>query len=65
MKEGKVPRALAQAQPSIPVCAASYGKARANSNDLSVISYDVDVTVERSGKTRIHSRGVVGCDAMP
>ncbi len=65
LNEGKVPHALAQAQPFIPVCAASYGKAKVTSEDPSVISYDVDVTLQRSGKMRVNSRGTVGCDPMP
>lgn len=65
MTEGKVPRVLAQSQPSIQVCAVAYRKAKAPANDPSIISYDVDVTLEKSGKARVNSRGTVGCDAMP
>lgn len=65
LSEGKVPRGLAQAQPSVESCGAAYRRIKAPANDPSLISYDVDVTFKRSGKARINSRGTVGCDAMP
>ncbi len=61
--EGKVPRALAA--PSPQACAAAYRAAKAGADDPSVISYDVDMTIDPAGKTQVLSRGAVGCDAMP
>jgi hypothetical protein len=63
--EGKIPRALSQMQPSTEVCAAAYRRANATSDNPSVISYDVDVTVKRAGKPRVNSRGKVGCHPLP
>jgi hypothetical protein len=65
LSEGKVPRGLAQSQPSVESCGAAYRRTKAPANDPSLISYDVDVTLKRSGKARINSRGTVSCDAMP
>lgn len=65
MTEGKVPRALSQMQPSTEVCAAGYRRANATSGNPSIITYDVEVTMGRTGKPRVNSRGKVGCFPMP
>jgi hypothetical protein len=65
MTEGKIPRALSQMQPSTEVCAASYRRANSTSDNPSIITYDVDVTLSQAGKPRVNSRGRVGCYPMP
>ncbi len=61
--EGRVPKTLAA--PSPQACAAAYRAAKAGADDPSVITYDVDMTIDPTGKTQVLSRGAVGCDAMP
>lgn len=64
-QEGKIPPRLAQSAPPVQACAASYGKEKAPADGPSVIYYDVDMTVDRSGKTTINSLGTVFCEPLP
>jgi hypothetical protein len=63
--EGKIPQAMAHALPSVQRCAASYKALQATRDDPSIIIYDVEITVDATGKTRLLSRGVVGCEPLP
>ncbi len=63
--EGKIPQAMTHALPSVQRCAASYKALRATPDDPSVIIYDVEITIDAAGKTRLLSRGVVGCEPLP
>jgi hypothetical protein len=65
LREGKIPRALAQSPPPSQACALAYQTAKAPIDDPSIIFYDVDMTIDDVGRTTIISRGAVGCDAMP
>ena len=63
--EGKISPAMVHAVPSAQRCAASYKAMRATPDDPSVIIYDVEMTIDVAGKTRVLSRGVVGCEPVP
>jgi hypothetical protein len=63
--EGKVPRAMAQTTPPVQACAVSYQQSKVQPDDPSEIFYDVDMTLDRSGRSQVLSRGTVGCVAMP
>ncbi len=63
--EGKIPRAMARTPPSPQACAASYKDMKASVDDPSIITYDVEITVNAAGKTAVLSRGAPACGAMP
>lgn len=63
--EGKIPRAMAQSQPTPQACVASYSKSQAQPSVPSMIVYDVDMTLEINGKSQILSRGQPSCLAVP
>ncbi len=60
---GMIPHAMAQAP--LPSCKISYQKRQAGADDPSLISYDVDMTLNNQGKTHINSRSALSCDPMP
>lgn len=63
--EGKIPRAMAQSQPTLQACVASYSKLQAQPSVPSMIVYDVDMNLEINGKSQILSRGQPSCLAIP
>ena len=65
VQEGKIPAQLAQSAPPVHACTASYAREKAPADDPSVISYGIDMTVDRAGDTKIHSFGSLGCEPMP
>jgi hypothetical protein len=67
VRAGAIPRELALSPPSVQICAAEYRKekAPAPADDPSIIFYDVDITLDESGKAQVNSRGAVGCEPMP
>jgi hypothetical protein len=66
-REGKIPRSLAQSPPPTEACATAYRKQQlpADDPDPSEIHYDVDVTLDQSGRMRVNARGAIGCEPMP
>jgi hypothetical protein len=66
-REGMIGPALAASPPPVQVCVAAYRKADppATADDPSLITYEVDMTLDLSGSTRLLSRGPVGCEPMP
>ena len=67
VRTGAIPRELALSPPSVQICAAEYRKEKvpAPADDPSIIFYDVDITLDKSGKAQVNSRGAVGCEPMP
>jgi hypothetical protein len=67
VRAGPIPRELALSPPSVQICAAEYRKEKvpAPADDPSIIFYDVDITLDESGKAQVNSRGTVGCEPMP
>ncbi len=65
VQEGKIPAQLAQSAPPVQVCAASYAREKVPADDPNVISYGIDITLDRAGNTKIHSIGPIGCEPMP
>jgi hypothetical protein len=67
VRTGAIPRELALSPPSVQICAAEYRKEKvpAPADDPSIIFYDVDITLDESGKAQVNSRGAVGCEPMP
>ena len=65
MNEGKVPRVMALAQPSVQLCGNAYRRLNAPADTPSIVYYDVDVTLERSGKVHVKSRGQANCAPVP
>jgi hypothetical protein len=65
--DGAIPPALAHRPPPTRACASAYrrGQTPTPADDPSLITYDVDVTVDGSGGSRVIPRGAVGCEAMP
>jgi hypothetical protein len=64
-REGGIPPQLARTPPPVPACAAGYGKGNDPADAPSLITYEVDMTLDRSGKAEFRSFGPVGCDPMP
>ncbi len=60
-----VPPALAQSPPPVPACTTAYRRAEAPADGPSMIIYDLDVTLDISGRTQVNSFGTVGCEPMP
>ena len=65
LAEGIVPPELAQAPLPTQACTISYRKDKAPPDDPSVVTFDVDMTVDLAGKVEVISRGKVGCNPMP
>ena len=63
--DGTIPAELAQGPLPTRACTESYRNDKAPSDDPSVISFDVDMTLDLSGKVTLISRGKIGCAAMP
>jgi len=62
---GQLPRAMAKSVPSLQVCTESYRAEKAPADDPSVITYDLDIIIDATGKTEVLSRGAVGCMPVP
>ncbi len=64
MKEGRFGKAISQQAPPVKACQASYAdpKAKAPLSDPSMLTYDVDITIEAGKKTVVNSRGTLGCE---
>ena len=59
VRGGAVPHEMAQSPPSVQACAAAYRKEKVPvpANDPSIIFYDMDVTLDVSGKSQVNSHG--------
>lgn len=65
-REGKIPRAVAQSPPPVQACVAGYGKDNTTpADDPSIVAYDVDMTLDRTGRVQVNARGAVECYPMP
>jgi hypothetical protein len=60
-REGRFPPTLAQAPPPVEACAPIYQTTRTPADDPNIISYDVDILVDGSGRTQLKSVGAPGC----
>ncbi len=65
LAEGKIPRDMGPLVPSPEVCAGSYAAERAPADDPSVITYDVEMTIDLAGNALVLSHGAVGCAPVP
>jgi len=65
LTEGKIPHDMGQPVPSPELCAASYAAERAPADDPSIITYDVEMTIDLAGNAQTLSRGAVGCAPVP
>ena len=65
MNDGKIPRIMTLSQPSVQLCGAAYRRVNAPADTPSSIYYDVDVSLDRSGKVHINSRGRASCAPVP
>ncbi|HEX3350967.1 MAG TPA: hypothetical protein VHS58_22975 [Acetobacteraceae bacterium] len=63
--EGKIPKSMAGSALSRTACAAHYEAMKATPDDPSVVTYDVDMTIDPTGKTQVRSLGAIACEAMP
>lgn len=66
-RDGLIPQAIAALPPPVQACAAAYRLATVKTlpDDPSIVFYDVDMTLDRSGKAQVLSRGVVQCAPLP
>jgi hypothetical protein len=60
-----LPRALATQVPSPDICKTAYAASKAPVTDASVVLYEVDMMLDRSGKAHVLSRGATGCTSQP
>lgn len=65
LTEAQIPREMASSAPSPEVCKAAYAAERAPADDPSVITYDVEMTIDLAGNAQMLSRGAVGCAPLP
>lgn len=65
LAEGKIPREIEQLAPSREVCAGSYAAEGAPADDPSIITYDVEMTIDPAGNAQVLSHGAVGCAPVP
>ena len=65
MDEGKVPRVMEQSQPSVQLCGTAYRRLNVSADVPSIVYYDVNVTLGRSGKVHVNSRGETNCAPVP
>jgi hypothetical protein len=63
--DGTIPAELAQAPLPTQACTESYRNDKAPSDDPSVVTFAMDMTLDRAGKVSVISRGKVGCAPMP
>ncbi len=63
--EGIVPPELAQSPLPTQACMVSYRRDKAPKDDPSIVTFDVDMTLDLAGKVQVISRGKVGCSPMP
>jgi hypothetical protein len=63
--EGKIPHDMAQLFPLPNLCAAAYKADKAPADDPSVVTYDVEMTLDLAGNAQVLSHGAVGCAAVP
>ena len=64
IREGKIPRAM-PAVPAAQTCAGDLRRANSSPDDPAIVTYDVDMTVDATGKAHVVSRGAVGCEPLP
>ncbi len=64
VKEGLLPRDMAQQVPAPQICDAAYKKMKAPRDNPSIVIYQTEIIVF-SAATQVVSRGPVGCDSMP
>lgn len=63
--DGKIPDSLARPAPSPSICAASYKKEKSPKDNPSIVSFDVETTIDAEGKATTVAKGKVACDPMP
>jgi hypothetical protein len=61
--DGKVPAGIAP--PPRDLCAAPYKEENAPADDPSIVSYDVDTTIDAQGRVRVGAHGAIGCAPVP
>jgi hypothetical protein len=61
--DGTVPRGMAQ--PPRDLCAASYKEESAPADDPSIVSYDVDTTIDAQGQAHVVAHSAIGCAPVP
>lgn len=62
-KEGNIPPSVSA--PDAAACAAKYVKEKSPADNPSIVSYEVTVTIQPSGKSMAAASGVSGCEPMP
>lgn len=68
VQQGAIPPEMAKSPPAATACAAAYAKDQpraAPADDPSIITYNLDMTVDASGKVKVSSRGAAACEPMP
>lgn len=63
--EGTVPAEMASTPPASQACTTAYRHEKAPADDPSIVSFDVDMTLNSSGKAEVISRGKPACSPMP
>jgi hypothetical protein len=63
--ERKLPPDMAQPAPSSKLCAASYTADQAPADDPSMVTYDLELTLDLAGATQVLSHGAVECAPVP
>lgn len=63
--DGKIPDSLARPAPNPSICAASYKKEKSPKDNPSIISFDVETTIDAAGKVMTVAKGKVACDPLP
>jgi hypothetical protein len=60
-----IPPELARSPLPTQACQDSYRREKTPADDPSVVTFDVDMTLDQSGKVEVISRGKPGCNPMP
>jgi hypothetical protein len=64
-QEGRFPPTLVQASPPMEACASIYQTTKTPADDPNIISYNVDILVDGSGRTQLKSVGAPECAPLP
>ena len=63
--DGKIPESLARPAPNPSLCAASYKAGKSPKDNPSIIAFDVETSIDASGKVATIAKGKASCDPMP
>lgn len=63
--DGKIPESLARPAPNPSLCAASYKAGKSPKDNPSIIAFDVETSIDGSGKVATIAKGKASCDPMP